>query len=402
MTLERERDNQGWVYDLMVKMTGRTHNFAYDHRDLPPEVKSHAMIPRVMERQARPIQALADEAEARGERETALSLYCQALQPYHLAQHAIYRDDDQEKVFLHAQLQRCFAGAIRNAEYQIEKVEIPFEGGSIEAYLHLVPGSQSRPALVYCPGMDQTKESYPRPHDNHFLKRGMHVLSIDGPGQGMSNMRKLRLTLDNYERAGQAAIDWLCARPEVDPARIGVFGSSMGSHWATQIAATDGRVKAVATSFACYTGKHLLFDVASPRFKRIFMYMTGIHDEVEFDRFAAAYTLDEYFTRLDRRVLMVHGEYDPLSDLDEALKLYELIPGNKEFWIVENDFHMPLGRRNFGGLDIYHFLADWLRASLNAPPGPPSRREVIVADSSSLGPYGAQMLDHRLPGRLGV
>jgi hypothetical protein len=28
---ERRRDNQQWLLDWMVKTTGRTHNFAYDH-----------------------------------------------------------------------------------------------------------------------------------------------------------------------------------------------------------------------------------------------------------------------------------------------------------------------------------------------------------------------------------
>jgi hypothetical protein len=30
------RDNQQWMLDWMVKITGRTHNFAYDHREIPP------------------------------------------------------------------------------------------------------------------------------------------------------------------------------------------------------------------------------------------------------------------------------------------------------------------------------------------------------------------------------
>jgi hypothetical protein len=32
---ERRRDSQQWLLDWMVKTTGRTHNFAYDHREIP-------------------------------------------------------------------------------------------------------------------------------------------------------------------------------------------------------------------------------------------------------------------------------------------------------------------------------------------------------------------------------
>jgi len=400
MKLERQRDNQSWMLDWMVKETGRTHNFAYG-RELPREVKSYKMIPRIMERYGRHAEELARAAEEAGHRETALELYTRAMHPYHIGQHSIYEDDNQEKIYLHSRLLAGFEGAMRNAEYPIERVEIPFEGSSIQANFHRAPGQSRAPAILYCPGMDQTKEGYPNPAHNHFAKRGMHVLSIDGPGQGMSNIRKLRVTLDNYERAGQAAISWLCSRPEVDAERIGLFGCSMGSHWGTQVAAFDPRVKAAATAYACYTSKRLLFDVDSPRFKRIFMYMTGIHDEEAFDRFADQYVLDPYFARLKGYTLMIHGEYDPLSDMDEAFALYQTIPGPREFWVIENNFHMPVGIENLAGLDVHPFVADWLRDALGGKKPRDLKREVILREKAGSGPYEQQLVDYRLPGRVG-
>ena len=399
MKLERERDNQSWIYDWMVKETGRTHNFSYG-RELPSEVKSYKMIPRIIERYGRHAEALAKGAEDAGHRETALELYTKAMHPYHVGQHAIYEDDSQEKIYLHGRLLACFDGVMRNAEYPIERVEIPFEGYSIQANYHRIPGKGKAPSVLYCPGMDATKEGFPNPAHNYFLKRGMNVLSIDGPGQGTSNMRKLRVTLDNYERAGQAAISWLCSRPEVDAERIGVFGVSMGSHWGTQVAACDKRVKAVATAYACYTSKRLLFDVDSPRFKRIFMYMTGIHDEEMFDQFADKYVLDSYFKRLECSTLMVHGEYDPLSDLDEAFALYKTIPGPREFWVVENNFHMPVVLPHLAGLDVHLSVADWLRDALNGKKAPNHKREVILREKVGTGPYEEQLIDYHLPGRI--
>ena len=46
----------------MVKTTGRTHNFAYDHREIPPEVKTYRQIPRVMEKAGRHMEAIARAA----------------------------------------------------------------------------------------------------------------------------------------------------------------------------------------------------------------------------------------------------------------------------------------------------------------------------------------------------
>lgn len=398
--LERHRDNQSWVYDWVVKMTGRAINFAYDEKYLPAEVKSYPMIPRALERHARHIETLARGAEEAGHRETALALYARAITPYYFGQNAIYEDDNQEKLYLHGKVLECFDGAMRTADYPIERVEIPFANTTIQANWHQLPSGEQAPTVLFCPGMDMTKEGYPNPSNNDFIRRGMNVLAMDGPGQGISNIRKLRLTLDNYERAGQAAVDWLVERDNVDAERIGIFGVSMGSHWATQIAATDTRVRAVATAMACYTSKRLLFDIDAPRFKRIFMYMTGIHDEDEFDEFADAYTLDTYFPRLHCPALMIHGEFDPLSDIDEAYALYETIPAAREFWVLENDFHQPTAVDNFGGMDVHPFAADWLRDALHGHIDEGHKREVLVQVKSGRGPYDGNMVDYRLPGRL--
>ena len=129
------------------------------------------------------------------------------------------------------------------------------------------------------------------------------------------------------------------------------------------------------------------------------MYMTGIPSESEFDEFAQAYVLDKYFDNLACATLMVHGEFDPLSDLDEALELYGHIQSTKEFWIMEDDFHMPIGTENLAGLDIYPFIADWMAASFETPRSP-SSKEVLVHRSKGIGPYGPQMVGHRLPERV--
>ena len=41
--------------------------------------------------------------------------------------------------------------------------------------------------------MDQTKEYFPKVMNNLAINRGMHVISMDGPGQGNSNIQKSEL-----------------------------------------------------------------------------------------------------------------------------------------------------------------------------------------------------------------
>ncbi len=399
---ERRRDNQQWMLDWMVKTTGRVQNFANETRTVPPEVKSYRMIPRVLAKHGRRQEEMARAAEQAGHRETACELYWRATEHYIEGQHAIFHDDDNEKIYLHGKVLECHAHAMRLAATPVERVEIPFEGNYIQGVLHCAPGAKKAPTVLFCPGMDMTKESYMMPGQEPYVARGFNSLHIDGPGQGTSNIRKIRVTLDNYERAGAAAIDYLCTRPEVDPERIVVSGFSMGSYWGMRIAATDHRVKGVATAAACYGPKWAIFNEASPRFKQVFMYMSGIHDEEKFDAFADHLTLDALAPRIKCPVLMVTGEYDPLAHLEDVVAVYEKVGGPKELWVLENNFHSPRNIPNLGGIDMYGYLADWLRDAAEGRKPAGLKREVVIRDKEGLGAYSSTAPGIFLPERLGI
>jgi len=400
---ERRRDSQQWLLDWMVKTTGRTHNFAYDHREIPPEVKTYRQIPRVMEKAGRHQEAIARAAEAAGHRESACELYYKACENYRIAQHAIFVDDHPDKIYLHGKLIESFAGCMRTAAYPIERVEIEWEGVRIQCNWHKVPGAKNLPTILSIPGMDQTKEAVPDPSNNLFVKRAMNVLAVDGPGQGMSNLRKIRVTADNHERATRACVDWLVQQPEVDAARIGVMGISMGSYWSNRLAALDPRVKAIASSAANYGTKKAIFEEASPRFKQVFMYMAGIHDEAAFDKMAEQMHLYGYGGKVQCFSLMVLGEYDPLCHLEEGLAYFQEVAGPKEIWVLENENHVPRPSRNFGGMLADPLVADWLKDALTDKKPRDLNKALFIHDRAGLGPYGAAMSkleDIYLGGRL--
>ena len=78
-----------------------------------------------------------------------------------------------------------------------------------------------------CPGLDSTKETR---HQSRgaWLRRGVAVLSVDGPGQGeASQWSTIR---PDYEVAMRGVIDWIETRPDLDAGRIGIFGVSMGGY----------------------------------------------------------------------------------------------------------------------------------------------------------------------------
>jgi len=387
MTLPRRRDNQTWVLDYLVKATGRTVNFEQDGRAYPAEVKNARMIPRAMEKVGNRLETLARAAEEAGHTATALELYWHGAQAFHDGQHQIFEDDHPVKIRLHDRLDACYDGVIRCAPSPIERIEVPWEGATISVLMHLLPDRRRAPTVLYYPGMDGCKERFPEPFHNPVLGRGMHLLAIDGPGQGVSNLRKLRVTDDNYERAGSAVLDYLETRPEVDAERIGIFGSSFGSLWGYRTAARDPRVKACAAVAACYGDKRYIFEEAPIRFKQIFMYMAGMQDEATFDRLAARMTLQGYGPRITCASLVTGGEYDPLCPIWETEAFYEEIAGPKELWVLENEAHGAGNIRALGGMALHPFVLDWLRDALvGGLPAGHDRR--VTVSPASLAPFG--------------
>ena len=381
----------------MVKTTGRVQNFANDERDLPPEVKSYRMIPRVLYKEALHLENLANAAETTGHIDTARQLFRRASQVYHEAQHSIFEDDNNEKIFLHGKHVHCYDKVVQYADYPIEKVEIPWEGKQIQGRLHLLKDRIKAPTVLFLPGMDMTKEAFPNPLANPFLRRGMHVLSIDGPGQGISNIRKIRVSDDNYERAARASIDWLVNRPEVDPENIVIVGISFGCHWGVRTASIDTRVRALATTYAVVGPKGAIFEEASPRFKQMFMYMSGISDEAEFDKMVERMDTKGFASKIRCPTLLTMGEYDPLCHLSDALAFYDELSCSKELWVMENEFHRISLRQGLGGIEIYPYLADWLRDELDGKHDPHLNRKLLLRQKEGLGPYGAPIESYNLP-----
>jgi acetyl esterase/lipase len=71
------------------------------------------------------------------------------------------------------------------------------------------------------------------------------------------------------------ALDWLAARPDVDPARLGTLGMSMGSTMAQWVAALDDRVKATV-DICCLTEYHTLVAKKGLAGHGIYYYVPGL------------------------------------------------------------------------------------------------------------------------------
>jgi pimeloyl-ACP methyl ester carboxylesterase len=392
----RQRDSQQWILDYVVRESGEAQNFEHEGRRFPVGVKNYRMIPKLMGEEARQIESVAAKALSHGHRRSAEQMYWLAVEKYRLAQHAIFEDDHPVKLALYAGLERCFDAVMELSSSPIERIEVPFGSHEIQVVLHLLPDRRPAPIVLYIPGMDETKESSGSPR-SYFLQRGVHYAAMDGPGQGKSNMRKIRVTDDNYEQAGAAVIDALLARPEVN-GQVGVMGRSMGSFWAPRIAAHDPRVAALAATSATWAPKVFIFNQASPRFKQVFLYMAGMTDDEDgFDEMADRMVLDGYAAKITCPTLMVTGEFDPLSPIEYAKAIFDELAGPKELWVRENNFHKSRNDYDLGGAQIEMFIADWMVEAL-AGRTDPTLNQVQYVRQGGHGPFDSP-IPHDYPWR---
>jgi dipeptidyl aminopeptidase/acylaminoacyl peptidase len=390
--LRTQRDNQQWMLDLALNMRGRVQNFERDDIEVPAgkRARNYRMLPKVWREAAERHEKLARRAEAVGANECATYHYDHAIDAYRMAQHPIYFDDHPVKQSLYGKLSEMVDLRSKVAGYPIERVEVPFgKGKTISCLLHLLPGRPKAPVVLYVPGMDQTKEVFPKAYHNIALARGFHVLAMDGPGQGNSNLQKIRAVGDNYERAGAAVMDYLIKRPEVDAKKIAIYGVSMGSYWSLRLSSYDHRAAAVVSAVACFNPNNTIFTQSSPRFKQMFMYMAGYDDEAKFDKeVAAGMTVRGYMAKIKCPALLVAGEFDPLCPLEDAIEAYQDLKVPKEMWVFENQHHPLWGLSNLGGMDCHDYVMDWLRAFFSGKRALTARGRIAYIRESGDGPWG--------------
>jgi dipeptidyl aminopeptidase/acylaminoacyl peptidase len=345
-------------------------------QEISRRVQKFVDIPREFARAATRRENLAREAEQAGHLVDAREHYYIASTFYTNAIWAVYEDGNENRSAWAERKRVCYDKFIQYAGRPVERVELPYQGKSIAALLHLPPNKKANEkvaCVLYIPGMDGVKEDNPM-HNDPLLERGVAVLAIDGPGQGETRERGIKCTASNYQDAGKLACDYLVTRPEIDPDRLAIMGSSMGSYWGPRVAAVEPRFKACAVSGVnVEPGQNTIFNSASPTFKLNYMYMAGYDDEAAFDEFAKTLTLREVAPMIRCPYLIVAGEDDDLCPIEFVHQFMDAISGPKVLMVYEGEKHSIRNPR------ARALLVDWLVDRLA---GNPFKSERIYVEMS--------------------
>ncbi len=328
-------------------------------------------IAPLLEAQARRREAKAVTMEGEGNLASAAENYFIASHYWATAQWPILQNNDLNR-FYNDKKRECYLSYGRLAEHHVEAVWIPFQGKKLPGWLHLPPGYKSGklPAVVVISGMDGYKERDTPLYGDRWLRRGMAVLAVDGPGQYESAVLGIPVTVPAWLEAGRAMYEWLAARPEIDAERIGISGRSFGSFFATIAMAGEPRYRAGVVSGTIHEpGCKSIFEEAPPTFKRRFMYMAGYRDEVAFDEFSKTLTWEGHAQNIRAPYLCITGEFDALSPLQHTENLFKVLAGPKVLVVYQGAGHAVSGvpSANLGPYSPT-FMTDWLAARLAGKP----------------------------------
>jgi dienelactone hydrolase len=381
----RRWDEQRWVLDNLIQANGidwdqgrtgvilRACGLAVqaDMVALRQRVRKYADIVPAFEALARRREALAIAYEKDGAPIPARDNYYIAATYWATAMWPIDVVNDQLRLF-NQRKRETYTRYMALADHPVEWVELPYRGRSLSAIWHLPPGYRKGDrvrTIVFVPGMDGYKERSVSLYADHYMQRGYAVLAIEGPGYWEAPLRGIFVDVKGWQEFGKTCMEWLRARPEVDPDRIGVIGSSFGTFFSAILVSDEPRYRAAAVIGTCYEpGGHSIFEEASPTFKRRFMFMSGISDEAKFDQFRRTLDWNGYAQRIRMPFMVVAGEADELSPLRYGDAFVAALAGPKLFMVYQDSRHSLAGPSVNNGPDPRIHAAEWMSARLDGRP----------------------------------
>jgi len=303
---------------------------------------------------ARHYEELAEAAEERGQMLTAGESWVRAAMCWHFGKF-VFMDDLAQQRAAHDQTVADFRRGMGSLDPPAERVEIPYGGSRLVGILRKPSGPEKPPVVVLIPGLDSVKEELQYTAD-HFLRRGMATLAIDGPGQGEA---EYELPIEPaYELPVAAVVDWIETRDDLDSSRAGVYGISLGGYYALRAAAHEPRLKAVVANAGPYKFGDL-WDQLPELTRQAFTQRCGAPNETDARVRAGLLTL-ENVDHVMCPTLVVFGKLDRIIPFTEAQRIARI--DGVELVTYETGNHGVTDQ----AFESRTMMAGWMRRQLSA------------------------------------
>lgn len=302
-------------------------------------------------------EELGRKSLAEGHRLSAGEHFNRAAIGYHFGKFMFVHDIPQMRA-AHRKVIECRQLALPLLPFPGVRVEMPYGAHRLAGILRLPAGEGPHPVVVMCVGLDSTKEEL-EVYENIFLARGMATLSFDGPGQGEAEY-DIPIRGD-YEVAVKAVVDYVLTRSELDAARIGLWGVSLGGYYSARGAAFEKRVRACISLSGPYSWVEI-FDARNELSREAFRVRSHAKNMDEARENARRLTLQGVARNITCPIYVVGGELDRLTAPHNAERIAAEVSGPCILQIVQGGNHVANNRR-------YMFqtqTADWMAQQLSA------------------------------------
>jgi fermentation-respiration switch protein FrsA (DUF1100 family) len=276
---------------------------------------------------------------------------------YHFGKFLFVHDVAQMRA-AHMKAVACRTLALPHLRPPGERVEIPYQGGRLAGILRKPQGVERPAVVVMAMGLDSAKEEadcYEQP----FLARRMATLSFDGPGQGEAEYDfAIR---GDYEVAVAAVFDFIATRRDLDAARIGLWGVSLGGYYAPRAAAFEPRARACIALGGPFDWA-TAWDGLPALTREAFRVRSHCADMEAARRHAATLSLAGVAHQIACPIYIMNGRQDRLVSCADAERLAREVTGPVTLHIIEDGNHVATNRAYRWRSDS----ADWMAAQLRA------------------------------------
>jgi dipeptidyl aminopeptidase/acylaminoacyl peptidase len=258
---------------------------------------------------------------------------------YHFAKFLFVHDLPQMHI-AHLRAVECRTLALPHLRPAGERVEIPYQGQKLYGILRKPAGVLKPPIVVMVCGLDSAKEETDA-YEQPLLARGMATLVFDGPGQGEAEYTfAIR---GDYEVPVKAVIDYVVARGDLDAARIGLWGVSLGGYYAPRAAAFDQRIKACISLAGPYDWAEI-WDNLPELTREAFRVRSHCTTEADARRHAQTLSLKGVAERITCPLFILSGKLDRIVPWQQAERLARDVKGPVELMIIEDGNHIANNR----------------------------------------------------------
>ncbi len=140
-----------------------------------------------------------------------------------------------------------------------QDVEFYSEGSKIKGILYRPDNDKGKkPAIVLCHGFAGVKELLLPAYAGEFSRNGFFALTFDYRGFGQSEGERGKLSPHAQVTDIRNALTYIQSLPEVDPGRLGLWGTSFGGANAVTAAAQDKRVKSLCVQLTFGNGERVI------------------------------------------------------------------------------------------------------------------------------------------------